>query len=284
VRGAVFTKFRSLECAHGERFRLPWAALFKHMQTARVIGGQPIPRVAYATFRGNHRSNDDHEATYAMGVDIDRGNATSVQIEDGLGDLFGFYHLTKSSRPGELRWRVITPLSRPVTTAEHPRVWRWLAALVERAGLEPDYAAKDAARVWAIPVQPRAMPYVYGHLRGAFLDVERALAEMPEEQPLPAPEVVDESVERRIVRARAYLRTLDPALQGSHGSTACFRAALVVVRGYALPLDVATTLVTEYSDEKARPRFTPREIAWKVRSAHQFGRVPFGYLLQRRSA
>jgi len=93
----------------------------------------------------------------------------------------------------------------------------------------------------------------------------------------------DMSVAERRKRASKYLAKMPPAIQGENGSGACFKAAIAMVRGFALPIDDALEILrTEYSP-RCEPPWSEEELRHKVEDGLAKGRVPMGALLKRRS-
>jgi hypothetical protein len=82
-----------------------------------------------------------------------------------------------------------------------------------------------------------------------------------------------------IDRARAYADRLEKSIQGSGGSAACFHAALVFVKGFALCERDALTLLREWNGTHADPAWTDAELRHKLKDAAKSSR-PDGYLLQ----
>ena len=81
-------------------------------------------------------------------------------------------------------------------------------------------------------------------------------------------------------RARAYVARMAPAVSGSGGHDATFRAALAVVRGFSLSeADAFELLWTEYNP-RCDPPWTERELRHKVTSAARDASVTWGYLLE----
>lgn len=68
-------------------------------------------------------------------------------------------------------------------------------------------------------------------------------------------------------RAGRYLDTLPPAVSGQDGSGATFRAAAVLVHGFALPEDTALGLLLAHYNARCAPPWTMSELTHKVRSA-----------------
>lgn len=69
-----------------------------------------------------------------------------------------------------------------------------------------------------------------------------------------------------VERARKYLFRLPPAVSGSGGHNACFKAACVLVLGFGLDRGNALNLLREYS-QGCTPPWSERELAHKIDSA-----------------
>lgn len=83
-----------------------------------------------------------------------------------------------------------------------------------------------------------------------------------------------------IDRARKYVATLPPAIQGQNGSKATFRAACVLVQGFSLSPADAFPLLQEYSDRCAPP-WSDGELLHKLEdAARRPSRHPRGWLLE----
>jgi hypothetical protein len=84
-------------------------------------------------------------------------------------------------------------------------------------------------------------------------------------------------------RARRYLAALPPAISGSGGHAATWTAALVLVRGFDLPPDIAFELLAEGFNPRCEPPWSERELRHKVESADRNAEAERGYLLHGRS-
>lgn len=96
-----------------------------------------------------------------------------------------------------------------------------------------------------------------------------AAANQPEPKPATTPHYSNgqhHAGDRDIERARKYLAKLPPAISGQNGSGACFRAACVLVCGFALDREPALTLLREFS-ERCEPPWSEYELAHKVDGA-----------------
>lgn len=84
-------------------------------------------------------------------------------------------------------------------------------------------------------------------------------------------------------RARAYLACLPVSVQGQGGHNAAFRAACVLVHGFALGEQEALPLLLEWNTQ-CLPPWTEAELRHKLRSAAQNpGDKPQGHLLEEKS-
>ncbi|HEY1048780.1 MAG TPA: hypothetical protein VGE39_03455, partial [Prosthecobacter sp.] len=84
-------------------------------------------------------------------------------------------------------------------------------------------------------------------------------------------------------RARAYLACLPVSVQGQGGHNAAFRAACVLVHGFALSEQEALPLLLEWNT-RCLPPWTEAELRHKLRSATQTpGDKPHGHLLEKES-
>ncbi|SKA99833.1 hypothetical protein SAMN02745166_03042 [Prosthecobacter debontii] len=83
-------------------------------------------------------------------------------------------------------------------------------------------------------------------------------------------------------RAAAYLQHLPPAISGSGGHSATYRAACALVQGFALGETDALPLLQAWNHSHCQPPWTERELRHKLRSATQssaHAQRPLGYLL-----
>lgn len=83
-----------------------------------------------------------------------------------------------------------------------------------------------------------------------------------------------------IERARRYLAKLPPAISGSGGHDATYKAAAVLVHGFALDEDEALSLLREFN-ARCSPPWSEAELFHKVKSVRP-GQKPRGYLLEER--
>lgn len=236
-----------------------------------------LPRWCAATLRGGRRRLADVERVHMLVLDVDH-EADGQAIARAFGGVQGFAHSTWSSTPMSPRFRVVLFLARPITVAEHDRVWRWGAIQLERMGHAPDYAARDAVHAWACPGVPVGVPYEFHELHGKPIDVDAVLPTVPAAVPVPQGTWRLPATSDVIDRARRWLACVDPAVSGQGGHRATFRAALGLVRGFGLDQATAFALLAEYN-ERCQPPWSPRELVHKVREASQRSRLEPGWLL-----
>lgn len=86
------------------------------------------------------------------------------------------------------------------------------------------------------------------------------------------------------IRAVEYLAKLDPAISGAGGHMATFRAALALVRGFALTPSRALQILACHYNPRCQPPWSEAELAHKVESAAGAHSTPNGYLLERGAA
>jgi hypothetical protein len=283
---AVACFWRSVYETTGRHIALPW-----ELVEGRITNPKPahakdgLPRWALAEYRGGKRNLASFLRGHACMFDVDDGT-TLAQLEKALTGSYAIIHSTFSATEAEPCWRVIAPHDRPTTNVdEQNRVWRFDAAKIEAVGGRPEYSARSAAQPFAVPCRPPSGYYVSRVLRGAFTSVSEALSIIPKPEPLPVAECEpDDSYDSRLRRAGAYLSTMDPAVSGSGGHTTTMRAAVAMVRGFALqPADALRLLATEFN-ERCQPRWTQRELAHKCKQAYQRGKMPFAALAEKRAA
>lgn len=239
-----------------------------------------IPRWAGAEFADGHRGYDGWLRSSWVVFDFDKGAFTLEPFRD----LCGVAHTSWSHTIKSPRWRVALQLDRPLTsTEEHDRVWRAAAVHAERAGLAPDYGARDAPHCFALPALGGPGPYEHAVLTGALLDVEEALRLVPPPEPQAPPRASASShgLDERRRRASAYLAALPGAISGAGGRVATFRAAVALVRGFALDPDEALAMMWEEFNPRCLPPWSLRDLRWKVQSAYHRAQMPFGALAEK---
>lgn len=83
----------------------------------------------------------------------------------------------------------------------------------------------------------------------------------------------------RVERARRYVASVPPAIEGAHGDRHTFRVCCRLVRGFGLTDTDALRLLTEWN-VRCQPPWSERELQAKLRHARRYGREPFDGLLE----
>lgn len=92
-------------------------------------------------------------------------------------------------------------------------------------------------------------------------------------------QVSSDDLALRIRRATRYLEALPAAISGKGGHLATWRAALVLVRGFALPREVALDIMLTSYNSRCSPPWSWGELEHKIYCAATDATVPLGYLL-----
>jgi len=100
--------------------------------------------------KGKVRANENVDKIYCLCLDFDEGAAVE-DVESVWGNYLMVTHTTWSNKPGADRTRAVVCLSRAVNVREFKTLIKWAMRYSEDAGLVPDPACKDAARMWYLP-------------------------------------------------------------------------------------------------------------------------------------
>lgn len=84
---------------------------------------------------------------------------------------------------------------------------------------------------------------------------------------------------KRLARARSALVEMPPAIQGNDGSTTCLRAAIMLIRGFCLPTEVAFDLLWDVYNPVCVPPWNETELLHKIESAEFNVDIPWRYRL-----
>jgi hypothetical protein len=82
----------------------------------------------------------------------------------------------------------------------------------------------------------------------------------------------------RLMRAKAYAATLDPAISGQHGHDATFRAASMILRGFDLTENEAFGVLWAWN-QRCEPPWPSADLIRKVKEAAAKSELPRGFLL-----
>jgi predicted P-loop ATPase len=117
-------------------------------------------------------------------------------------------------------------------------------------------------------------------------ELPAALADLmrsdPTDEPsdVPPPDEHETPRDTRERRARAYARTIDPAISGSGGHTATFVAAEKIVRGFELDEPAAYRVLAAEWNPRCSPPWDAKDLRRKVREAKEKGRLAWGSILR----
>lgn len=95
-------------------------------------------------------------------------------------------------------------------------------------------------------------------------------------------DISDVSMSERLRRATRYLKKMPPATSGSGGHVATFKAAIALVRGFALPPDFALAVLKDEYNTRCKPPWSDKELRHKVDDAAKDGTTPLGALLKKK--
>lgn len=277
MKGLV-TVWPNLLTTTGVRRELTWSDMFGHLsERVAFKGDRQHPGWSPSTFQGDKRGRDQVERCHALVLDVD-GTWTLDGAEDGFGGFYGLIHTSKSHTLTQHRFRIVLPLTRPVSAEEYDGLWR---RLDDRWPGRFDGNAKDPSRFWYLPgVLDDESPFAAVLLDGHPMDPDEWL-ERPEpvdqhhsEVPTFKPST---SVEER---ARRYLAKMDPAISGSGGHAATWAAALAL-HGFGLGEQQIFDMLRSEYNPRCSPPWSDKELRHKARQASQRANAPSGFIVGR---
>lgn len=118
---------------------------------------------------------------HAVVLDYD-GKPQAVSIERAQEVWGVFEHViytTFQHTPDKPRFRVVMPLTRPVTTDEFRRVWAWVHAFASERGVGFD-PLSDPGRIYYIPTRRPGAPHLYAYKTELVLDPDIILGIAPQ--------------------------------------------------------------------------------------------------------
>ncbi|UTX34219.1 AAA family ATPase [Micrococcus luteus] len=127
-----------------------------------------------------HRTRADVETRTLLTLDADSSDETLPDRVEALG-FAAVVHPTFSSTPDAPRWRVIAPLSRPVSADEYARLSRAVAEEIALGDDEFDRGSYEAERAMFSPAGPGGSLGRYEVLEGPALDVREYLPAVADE-------------------------------------------------------------------------------------------------------
>lgn len=301
----VITHFRSVTETRGTRVTLSpeeMAAWFErqlaHAPTPssseserRDQKRRHLPVWCAAVLRDDIRKDVRVEHVTCLVFDFD---GCPVAMPDAIAALrclvAGHTSFSHRMKPGHC-FRLVVPISRPLSTDEHALLWVMFERRFASVGAPLDRKARNPARAWYVPC--KGPHYAsFAELDRPVLDVDRALAYVPRAlEPrrerarhggTGSTDVTTSAPSSVLERASRYLASMPPAIQGSDGSGATMRAAVAMVRGFALDDADALALLVHEFNPRCVPPWSARELQHKVASAAKATRAGLGYLLNKR--
>ncbi len=279
MTAAELSLWPSLLETTGKPLQADWDDVLRRLSRWREFKGeQSHPGWSAAVFEPCKRELANVKSITALVLDYDKGG-TIAEAEKVWEKYYGLIHTTRRHSPDEHRFRVVLPLSRPVTPEEYAKVWREAAKI---AGGVVDPQPKDPSRFWFLPGSADRDSFIAVHLTGQYLEPDRLLA-IPEPKPAPIPEpprvANDNDAEKR---ASAYLAKMPASISGSGGHAALWNAALAMVQGFGLPSHSALRLIRQEFNPRCQPAWSDRELEHKVADAASKSKLPNGYKLDER--
>lgn len=269
---ATITRWQSLVNPVGRREEVLWSDLLMDWQTSAQFGGeQSHPGWSPVEFDPCARALVNARKVCAMVLDYD-GTENLDVAANRWSRFYGLIHTTRRHTADVHRFRVILPLGRSVSPYEHGIIWKRLAEMAEG---KVDPQTKDVARFWFTPGANNPAEYTIRRLCGQPMDPDEILA-MPEPKRETAPTPTGTPA---LDRAAAYLDEMDPAISGSAGHRALWRASLAMVRGFRLSEADAFALLRERYNPRCQPPWSERDLRHKVVDAGKASGVPEGWLL-----
>jgi hypothetical protein len=249
-------------------------------------------------FRGGHRKNANFEEEGVLALDVDGGmpvrDAIAVARRHGLAmAILPTQNHQKEKplgsgkvRPACDRYRIILPLSRPITSvAEHAATHAWA---IEHLFPTADAAARDAAR------------FYYPSIEVHFLEAEGesiAVVEPESAPPRASGRSTSQSDEARaedkkstksfasgrvskLERARAYVAKVPGAVEGENGDAATYRLAAKVYADFDLSEEETMEVLAGWN-EKCLPPWSPEDLAITIGNAAKYHTGERGSALKR---
>jgi RepB DNA-primase N-terminal domain len=223
------------------------------------------------------RTRDAIGAVRHVFLDADDDGSRVLSCVDARRDLPPLsYVLHTSPNHVHLFWRVIG--------FDHDSVERLQKQLANELGTDP--AATPVTQNTRLPGflnHKREQPHL---VAVEYLNVEAcyAPADFPPLNVAPVvprqfrPQVLRESNQLVITRAKRYVAMVPPAVEGQHGDLHTFRVCCRLARGFALNDEQALHVLAEWN-ARCQPPWSEAELLDKLRRAARYGREPIGGLL-----
>ena len=169
---ATITRFANVREIEGKREEISWAELFlKFSAPTAFKGNSEHPGWSPATFEPCRRVQANVTEIFAACLDYD-GEESLQEVAAVWGSAFGLLYTTRRHTPQNPRLRVILPWSRPVSVAQHAKLWLKLQSHV---GGKLDSHTKDPGRFWYEPGAEDVRLFEARFLEGAVLNPDEWL-------------------------------------------------------------------------------------------------------------
>jgi putative DNA primase/helicase len=223
------------------------------------------------------RSHVKHVTMLVLDVDNaknkDEPIDNPITVEQAKITYAAYQGLIQTTRNHTIDWprfRVILPLTRPVTRAEYDVLWQ--AAARRWPGLDP--APKDPSRFWYMPgvIEQPGAEFVSVELHGEPLDPDVVMGEVEPEPVAPAPKLAlvtsraTEPSANLIERARAYIAAMPAAISGQGGHKATFNVARKL-RDFGIDQHTALGILREYN-ARCEPPWSEDDLHYKLEQGY----------------
>lgn len=291
----VWTRWDNVKAIAGRRSVGTWAELVAFL--AAMSGEVAASKSACSgwapcAFDDDRRADAGTRAIYALTLDCDdRGDwGTTIAVMRDLSLAFCAHRSPTHGIAGAVKWRLIVPLSVPVTQVDRWREMYSAARTVFGAlgGAWYDPTCSNPSRLWYPPItvgdQDRR-EVISGD--GTTLDIVR-LAELVAGVAAPVaqqPAVLPPLTRGRLSvvtsardRAERWLDKVEGAVEGQGGDDATFRVAAKLVRDFGLSDSEALALMLRW-DSRCSPSWGSAALEVKIAHARKYGKHAEGAAL-----
>lgn len=113
------------------------------------------------------RQKPDVDVSYGIWLDVDEGNTCPIEFAGMYSGLELLVYSSFSSTPDNKRWRVVIPLSQPVTVEQYETIARELKEIVSIYGYTTDKSKINATDFFNLPCnRDVAVGFVFEHFKG----------------------------------------------------------------------------------------------------------------------
>ena len=161
----ILTFWNGAKNPQGSEKETTWARFFAHNPAPTVIPAEALFDVVRlkkikdqtfswspARFKNCYRDDDNVIELSALVLDFDnKRGAPFTTMDEALLVWEPYYRHSHSSFSNHLehpKFRLVIPYSRPITVAEHDRIWQWASDRHAAVGQVCDASCKNAGRLW----------------------------------------------------------------------------------------------------------------------------------------